>query len=244
MRTVALLPLLFLLAACGIPSSVIVAGYAVDSASYVGTGKTVSDHALSAATKKECSVLYGLTRGQLCQDPPPKQATVPSDTRVPDRLPPGPAANMLTQTAAEPMILGDASTLEIDDAFANLETTTVSAPVPPEQPNRKVEAAKKPYTPLWTLVVGVFDNEAAARSLVKRLKPKKALITVTVEKGEVAYRVSTEPFKISEAEKRKEQLSHLELADIYVSRVCPVWMKDDRCIVLDHVLTDQSAGLK
>lgn len=242
-----------------------VATYAIDGASYVGTGKSVSGHALSAATKKDCSVLYGLTRGQWCEDVPAEQS-VASDTRVPDIAPAG--------EVREPVILGDASLLDIDDSFANLQTVKTSVdhstkesakPVaPPSQPTQSVptqsimskpvepqlftsrldKPMKKSDTPLWTLVLGTFDSEASASALLKRLKPVKGLITVSVIDGKVAYRVSTHSFKISEAEDRKTQVEHLELTDIHVSRVCPDWMRDDRCVVLERALSQNSPGLK
>ncbi|MBT5047405.1 MAG: hypothetical protein HOM58_02800, partial [Rhodospirillaceae bacterium] len=149
MRFAALATLLFLLTACGIPSGVLVAGYAIDSASYVGTGKTVSDYAISAATKKDCSVLYGVTRGKICEDAPVKQVAAPSDTRVPDRVPPGNLVPDNLQMVTEPMMLGDASTVDFDDSFANLATTKVSTNistnevVPPAKPQpAKAQLAK------------------------------------------------------------------------------------------------------
>lgn len=251
MRLVALAALPLLLSACGAPSGLLVATYAIDGASYVGTGKTVSDHALSAATKKDCSVLYGVTRGQLCEEAPTGLAEVPSDTRVPDHIPGrDPAPSMIPEPAAEPVMLGDASNIEIDDDFAYLQTTKTSADLESEKPagevavavnSQTLEAPQKPKTsstPLWTLVVGIVDTEAAARNLVKRMKPEKALITIKVVDGAVAYRVSTEPFKISEAEARKQRVAHLELTDVHVSRVCPPWMQDDRCVMLDRALSD------
>lgn len=234
MRLVALAALPLLLSACGAPSGLLVATYAIDSASYVGTGKSVSGHALSAATKKDCSILFGLTRGQLCEDVPVAQA-VPSDTRVPDIAPPG--------KVTEPVIMGDASFAEIDDSFSNLETINVSVEYPPAQTVREAKRPPKKYTPMWTLVVGTFNNEAAAEELVKRLRPEPAIVTITVDQGEVAYRVTTSPFKISEAESRREQMAHHELPDVHVVRVCPVWMQDGKCVVLDRAKFRQRAKL-
>lgn len=263
MRVIALVALPFLLSACGIPSAVLVTAYTVDGVSYVGTGKTVSDYALSAATKKDCSVLYGLTRGQLCEETVVPQV-VSSDTRVPDRVPtdkvPEKAPNMMVAMIEEPVVLGGASSIDFDDAFANLETVEVSAnigpaktpseppkataklpkassTVPEDQSTRDVKSPRPPHAPLWTLVVGTFETEPAARDMVKRLRPEKALITVAVVQGKVAYRVSTEPFRISEADDRKGRVAHLELSDVHISRVCPAWMQDGRCIVLDRALS-------
>jgi hypothetical protein len=265
MKFVALAALPLLLSACGVPSGLMVATYAIDSASYVGTGKTVSGHAISAATKKDCSVLYGLTRGQLCEDVPVEQPAV-SDTRVPDRE--------TSEKMIPPVMLGDASLLNIDDSFTNLETvktsvdhSTKDSAKPAARPSQPIQSVptqsimskpvetqlftsrldkpmKKSDTPLWMLVLGTFDSETSARALLKRLKPVKGLITVSVIDGKVAYRVSTHSFKISEAEDHKTQVEHLELTDIHVSRVCPDWMRDDRCVVLERALSYNNTGLK
>ncbi len=62
----AVLPLL--LSACGIPTAVVLTSSAVDGVTYVSTGKTLTGHALSAAAAKDCSILFGITRGEFCKD--------------------------------------------------------------------------------------------------------------------------------------------------------------------------------
>ena len=44
------------MAACGLPASAIVAGYAANGVSFGYTRKTVSDHALSTALDRDCAV--------------------------------------------------------------------------------------------------------------------------------------------------------------------------------------------
>jgi len=58
-----LLPALVALGGC-------VAGIAADAASETATGKTVTDHALSAATGKDCDMLEAATREDrdLCEE--------------------------------------------------------------------------------------------------------------------------------------------------------------------------------
>jgi hypothetical protein len=45
------------LGGCGLPAGVVVAGYAADGASYLLTGKSATDHALSAAVDRDCALL-------------------------------------------------------------------------------------------------------------------------------------------------------------------------------------------
>jgi hypothetical protein len=45
------------LGGCGLPGAVVVAGYAADGISYLATGKSATDHALSAAVDRDCALL-------------------------------------------------------------------------------------------------------------------------------------------------------------------------------------------
>src|SRR5258708_1977380 len=56
-----------LLAGCGIvPPLVSVASYALDGLSLVASGKSLSDHALSAAARRDCAMWRIFSTGQIC----------------------------------------------------------------------------------------------------------------------------------------------------------------------------------
>lgn len=56
-----------MLAGCGLPPAVVIASYAIDGVSYVTTGKSVTDHALSAVTQQDCALHRIITdSGNLC----------------------------------------------------------------------------------------------------------------------------------------------------------------------------------
>jgi hypothetical protein len=81
-----------------VPTAVVVASYAADGASYVATGKTVSDHGISAATMRDCSLLRVVKSEAICSD-------APSETPAPfeDRRGSVPAVAALeTPPAASP----------------------------------------------------------------------------------------------------------------------------------------------
>ena len=65
-----------LLPGCGITSAVTTLGYAIDGMSYAASGKGVADHALSAATYRDCAVFRAVTGGELCRDFPDTTAEV------------------------------------------------------------------------------------------------------------------------------------------------------------------------
>jgi hypothetical protein len=47
---------------CALPAGVVIASYAADGVSYVATGKSVTDHGLSAATGHDCALLRPLLK--------------------------------------------------------------------------------------------------------------------------------------------------------------------------------------
>ena len=60
-----------LLASCAMPGAVMLAGMAIEGSSVMATGKTATDQAISAATKKDCRLLSGLTHGRICPEARP-----------------------------------------------------------------------------------------------------------------------------------------------------------------------------
>jgi len=63
-----------LLAGCGLPPAVVIASYASDGVSYIATGKSVTDHGLSAAIGRDCA-LFRIVKGKpICGDEPTQRA--------------------------------------------------------------------------------------------------------------------------------------------------------------------------
>jgi SPOR domain len=63
-----------LLSGCGLPPAVVIASYAADGVSYIGTGKSVTDHGISAAVGRDCA-LFRVVRGKpICEDEPTQRA--------------------------------------------------------------------------------------------------------------------------------------------------------------------------
>lgn len=68
MRYLAILATPLILAGCGIPPAVTIATYAFDGAVLIGSGKTVRDHALSAALEQDCSMFRVISGNPICAD--------------------------------------------------------------------------------------------------------------------------------------------------------------------------------
>ena len=51
-----------------LPPAIQAASFALDGISFATTGKTVSDHALSAVTEKDCAITRALNGAEICSD--------------------------------------------------------------------------------------------------------------------------------------------------------------------------------
>jgi hypothetical protein len=90
LKTALVLVAAFELFGCAAPA-LTVAGLAADGASYAASGKSLSDHALSAATGSDCSMLGVLDDGVLCRDRVPEPEVVVAHEAPPLAGPPAPA---------------------------------------------------------------------------------------------------------------------------------------------------------
>ena len=77
MKQVVVVASLALLSGCGLPPAISIASYAIDGAVLAASGKTPSDHAISAAAEQDCSLLRAVVFEDICQDyePTPEAAT-------------------------------------------------------------------------------------------------------------------------------------------------------------------------
>jgi hypothetical protein len=66
MRRIAILIVPFLLAGCALPPAVTWASLAADGVSYIATGKSTTDHAISAVTDEDCALLRPLKEEAIC----------------------------------------------------------------------------------------------------------------------------------------------------------------------------------
>lgn len=74
---VAAAALALLCGGCAVPVQWTILSTAADGASYASTGKTTSDHALSAATERDCSLMRLFDDEPVCHDVVPVAAADP-----------------------------------------------------------------------------------------------------------------------------------------------------------------------
>lgn len=200
-----------LLSGCGLPEAVTVAGLVVEGGSFLGTGKTVSDHALSAAADRDCSMLAGITRGRLCEE----EAGQPAGDRKKLRRP---AVATGLMPGAAPAAISRKKPLE---------------PAEPEAIEPRIEDR-------WTLLVGTFEEMGAAVRTAELALPTKASISSAVTDGQVTYRVTIGAFPLDAAESERGKIGWMAAEKVRVLRICPSWMADESCISLERVIDRQA----
>jgi hypothetical protein len=88
MRRIAIFLALFLVAGCALPPAVMVASLAADGVSYAATGKSTTDHAISAIAEEDCALLRVIKEESVCK---------PDDTNGTD------SDVLVSQVDAEPL---------------------------------------------------------------------------------------------------------------------------------------------
>ncbi len=89
-----------LLSGCGIPPAISIASYVLDGVSYAATGKSISDHGISAATGRDCAT-WRLIKGENpCKgDPTERKDPAPVEEGQQATLPTGEPAPMVASAS-------------------------------------------------------------------------------------------------------------------------------------------------
>jgi hypothetical protein len=90
-----------------IPPGIAIASYVIDAGSFVATGKTATDHAVSAVAQQDCALLRGLS-GPICVDEPDYQL---ASAGVLEPLPPD--GQLDPPLAITPLVDGDMASLPL-----------------------------------------------------------------------------------------------------------------------------------
>jgi hypothetical protein len=67
MRRIGIFLAPFLVAGCALPPAVMVASLAADGVSYAATGKSTTDHAISAIAEEDCALLRVVKEESVCK---------------------------------------------------------------------------------------------------------------------------------------------------------------------------------
>lgn len=125
-RFAALGAALLLLGGCALPPAVAIASYVIDVGSFVATGKTATDHGISAIAQEDCAIMR-VFEGQICRDDPDYQL---ADAGVLEPLEPvGPQA-ILPPSLQPPLLASRSGGLQV----AGLAPVTAVVPPTPITP--------------------------------------------------------------------------------------------------------------
>lgn len=193
-KYLALIGLPILLGGCGLPPAISVASWALDGVSYVVSGKSVTDHALSEVANQDCALLRIVQDRAICEDfelddsdgpilsastavvsEPVESAMAPSD---PDFIAPdivefahafGPAAPYAGGIEAAAIIPAAYSWQPVSPAEEAAASAIKLAALPKLQPAALAPADQPLVDIRFVSVVGSFQNADNARALAARL---------------------------------------------------------------------------
>ena len=241
MRGLGALVVLVALAGCSTPPAVTVASFVLDGVSFLATGKSVGDHALSIATKRDCAMWRILKERNLeaiCRDdetaiaaddrpPPAADLLKPSDDRIltssfVTAADPGAVARLPEVAAWDPVVLEPAA--NAPPAFAAV----------PQSPTSR----KATY-----LVAGSFRRLGRAERLTESLGGYPVTIKSAVVGEQVYYRVLTGPYSGDEIAAARNQLTMLDIGIIWAISLCTADLGRPPCTPPPPARLPKSSGL-
>jgi len=118
------------LSGCAIPPAITIASFVINAASYAATGKSVSDHGLSAVVGEDCALWRALADRKICTDnpgEPPRPAVAAANPPAPPKAATLVAAatdETFSQPAHESTIAPEARRFLVLGSFLNRENAT------------------------------------------------------------------------------------------------------------------------
>lgn len=130
----------FALSGCSVSPSVDAASWSVDAVSYLLTGKGAMDHAVSAATRRDCALMRMIKNERVCL---PRDEDVAGDRLVFEFASPSPGGAGSDEVA-------DGDPMRVDPAIAEI-VEPLGGSVSTESPSMAVAAAAADATPVRTM---------------------------------------------------------------------------------------------
>ena len=181
------------LSGCVLPPAVAVATYAADGASYVASGKSLSDHGVSAVTQKDCATWHAFVGRAVCEDPKHPIPTAPLEVRGGTRQPPSTAVATIQPA---PAIAADTRPPVIVASFVQ----PAPAAVPNGQPAVIAGSYSEPPPSIATddryVAIGTFSDRRRAELYARRYADFGPRILPTSFAGRDLLRVVLGPLDV------------------------------------------------
>ena len=159
------------LSGCGVPTAVTIASYAADGASFLSTGRSVTDHGISILLQKDCALIRiirnrpicrSMKKGDLVYDiafadrtyeyrDPNNQTELQPQTLVAEAKPPKPAPAVFALTEPD-TIVAPSVAVEVPTQVA------AAQPPPAQQPDRVTVVPMPPPAPGYHVIAGALDD--------------------------------------------------------------------------------------
>ncbi len=209
-RAFAVLLVALFLSGCAMPLPVQVASLIADGISWFSTDKTLSDHAISLAANKDCSVWRGFSEGSICRDNAKDGATLMAGVKVDD---------------GEEMASADNAAYNEQSAVVSETAPTTASPF--QEPPRMMPIAEIPDQPTVAekgslhFVLASFSVTGNAKRMVgdnPLLSP--TIVDVTID-NRTMHRVVVGPFTGKERKSLAERISKAGFKDAWIVRMAP-----------------------
>ena len=204
MRSLAILALPLLLAACGGAGPALsIAVIAADAVSYSVSGKNMTDHAYSAITAMDCAMWRMAKNEPVCKDRP-----LPEGVRV------ATGGSMLV----DPFVY---------DAPPRADETV--GPAGHEPSADALRPAARPEPAGRYLVLGTYTNRSESQRAVIRGRKFLPVITRLEDGDKTVYRVVAGPFAPDDAESMRRRLAAAGFKDAWPISLCSDTFRTPPC---------------
>jgi hypothetical protein len=156
------LGLMLCLNGCALPPALTIASFAADGVSYLATGKSTTDHALSAIAQEDCAMMRAIAEKPIC---------APAHKEAASQKPKGKHPPRTNAAAPSPAVKAPTIAPTVWD-FPLIKKETVSRPEPPDVP--RLVAKDTPARPVAKPNVPVYLAKTPHRPAVRQAPPPLA----------------------------------------------------------------------
>lgn len=217
-----------LLGGCALPVPIQIASWALDGASLFATGKSVTDHGLSAVAQEDCAMWRVATTGEVCIDGEGGGIAVADlDDASPVPGDPGGVgaeaeawvlAAAVQPAGAEADAAEDAAAFVTAASYEAPDTAATPADRAAAQPTTEPGAAPVPAVGLY-YVIGSFARRTNAEALAGRHTAFGAGIVEARVEGRLRHRVVVGPMEPAERAQIRRRLGAAGLAGVWPLRL-------------------------
>jgi len=240
------------LGGCGLPPVVVIASYAADTLSYATTGKSTTDHVISAAADRDCALLRMAHDEAVCrksernlrEENEQRTAALTAAAAASPEVPAGMIVidgAALEEAAREeigwtppdepaPIVVALAIATATDPAERDLSAIAPSVAAATPRPAGETVLPEPAAPDGWMLVLGSYPDAVSATGAVRRfLSFRPEVVTATVS-GRRYHRVVAGPYDAITLASVRVRAREAGANDAWGAPLCPEAVTGPRCI--------------